>query len=162
MNWDVGHKYAVHYTTIHQKTIHYKASVPFINSWFLKIYEFTDFIRTHIFGIQPGGSCFWTGSLGAARWPMSLSSSGLAWPRAQGGGRGRRERSLFHHLVESHLLPSHWPEPYPFSSGFSWPRNWTGISCIAGGFFTNWATREALIHTYSDSSPLWVVTKYWV
>ena len=32
---------------------------------------------------------------------------------------------------------------YPFSSGSSWPRNWTGISCIAGGFFTNWAIREA-------------------
>ena len=34
---------------------------------------------------------------------------------------------------------------YPFSRGFSWPRNWTGVSCIAGGFFTNWAIREALI-----------------
>ena len=32
---------------------------------------------------------------------------------------------------------------YPFSSGSSWPRNQTGISCIAGGFFTNWAIREA-------------------
>ena len=32
---------------------------------------------------------------------------------------------------------------YPFSSGSSWPRNWTGVSCIAGGFFTNWAMREA-------------------
>ena len=31
-----------------------------------------------------------------------------------------------------------------FSSGSSWPRNQTGISCIAGGFFTNWAIREAL------------------
>ena len=30
---------------------------------------------------------------------------------------------------------------YPFSSGSSWPRNQTHISCIAGGFFTNWATR---------------------
>ena len=28
---------------------------------------------------------------------------------------------------------------YPFSSGSSWPRNWIGVSCIAGGFFTNWA-----------------------
>ena len=28
---------------------------------------------------------------------------------------------------------------YPFSRGCSWPRNWTGVSCIAGGFFTNWA-----------------------
>ena len=32
---------------------------------------------------------------------------------------------------------------YPFSSGSSWPRNRTGVSCIAGGFFTSWATREA-------------------
>ena len=32
---------------------------------------------------------------------------------------------------------------YPFSSGSSQPRNWTGVSCIAGGFFTNWAIREA-------------------
>ena len=32
---------------------------------------------------------------------------------------------------------------YPFSRGFSRPRNWTRVSCIAGGFFTNWATREA-------------------
>ena len=32
----------------------------------------------------------------------------------------------------------------PFSSRFSCPRNWTGVSCIAGGFFTNWAIREAL------------------
>ena len=26
----------------------------------------------------------------------------------------------------------------------SWPRNWTGVSWIAGGFFTSWAPREAL------------------
>ena len=32
---------------------------------------------------------------------------------------------------------------YPFSSGSSRPRNLTRVSCIAGGFFTNWATREA-------------------
>ena len=32
---------------------------------------------------------------------------------------------------------------YPFSSGSSWPRNWTRVSCIAGRFFTSWATREA-------------------
>ena len=28
---------------------------------------------------------------------------------------------------------------YPFSSGSSWPRNRTRISCISGRFFTNWA-----------------------
>ena len=32
---------------------------------------------------------------------------------------------------------------YPFSRGSSWPRNWTGVSCITGGFVTNWAMREA-------------------
>ena len=32
---------------------------------------------------------------------------------------------------------------YPFSKGSSQPRNRTGVSCIAGRFFTNWAMREA-------------------
>ena len=48
-------------------------------------------------------------------------------------------------------LPSEPPEKpkntglvaYPFSRGSSGPRNQTGISCIAGRFFTSWATREA-------------------
>ena len=31
----------------------------------------------------------------------------------------------------------------PFSRGSSQPRNWTGASCIVGGFFTNRAIREA-------------------
>ena len=35
---------------------------------------------------------------------------------------------------------------YPFSSRSSQPRNQTRISCIAGRFFTNWATREALMY----------------
>ena len=30
--------------------------------------------------------------------------------------------------------------------GSSQPRNRTGVSCIAGGFFTSWTTREALQH----------------
>ena len=32
----------------------------------------------------------------------------------------------------------------PFSRGSSWPRNQTQAFCIAGRFFTIWATREAL------------------
>ena len=31
----------------------------------------------------------------------------------------------------------------PFSRGSSWPKNWTQVSCIAGRFFTVWATRKA-------------------
>ena len=39
---------------------------------------------------------------------------------------------------------------YPFSRGSSWPRNWTGVSCIAGGFFTSWPTREALVFILTE------------
>ena len=39
---------------------------------------------------------------------------------------------------------------YPFSRGSSWPRNRTGVSCIAGGFFTNWAIREAWREPYQE------------
>ena len=31
---------------------------------------------------------------------------------------------------------------YPFYMGSSQPRNRSGVSCIAGGFFTSWATEE--------------------
>ena len=30
-----------------------------------------------------------------------------------------------------------------FSRGSSWPRDWTQVSCTAGSFFTDWATKEA-------------------
>ena len=32
---------------------------------------------------------------------------------------------------------------YPFSRGSPQPRNWTEVPCNAGGFFCNWAIREA-------------------
>ena len=35
---------------------------------------------------------------------------------------------------------------FPFSSGSSQPRDQTQVSCIAGRFFTSWATREAQEH----------------
>ena len=53
---------------------------------------------------------------------------------------------LHHRQILCHL--SHQGSPrilewlaYPFC-GLSQPRNWTRVSCIAGGFFTNWAIRE--------------------
>ena len=53
--------------------------------------------------------------------------------------------------------PSHQGSPrtlewvaYLFSTGSSRPRNWTGVSCIAGRFFTFWATREAHASDQSD------------
>ena len=44
---------------------------------------------------------------------------------------------------------------YHLSSRSSWSRNQTRVSCIAGGFFTNWDTREALEEIkIAISSPL--------
>ena len=40
---------------------------------------------------------------------------------------------------------------YPFSKGSSQPRDGTGVSCIAGGFLTSWATMEA----QTQKSALW-------
>ena len=31
---------------------------------------------------------------------------------------------------------------YALLQGIFWSRNWTGVSCIADGFFTSWAIRE--------------------
>ena len=36
---------------------------------------------------------------------------------------------------------------YPFSSGSPQLRNWSGVSCIAGGFFNNWAIWDRPICT---------------
>ena len=39
--------------------------------------------------------------------------------------------------------PEYWSEvSFPFSRGLSQPRDQTQVFRIAGGFFTNWATRE--------------------
>ena len=37
----------------------------------------------------------------------------------------------------------YWNVAIPFSRGSSRPKDWTWVSCIADGFFTIWATREA-------------------
>ena len=64
------------------------------------------------------------------------------------------------HTLSGHQSPSAEPPgkprilewvAYPFSRGSSWPRNQTGVSCIAGGFFTSWATREALLICIEDN-----------
>ena len=39
---------------------------------------------------------------------------------------------------------------YPFSRGTSWPRNQTGVSCIADLFFTSRATQKKTYHLSND------------
>ena len=45
-----------------------------------------------------------------------------------------------HRILQARILE--WAS-IPFSRGSSQPRDWTWVSCIVGGFFTIWATREA-------------------
>ena len=45
--------------------------------------------------------------------------------------------------------------PYPFSSRSSRSKNGTGVSCIAGGFFTNSAIREALNNSEENVNWNW-------
>ena len=51
-----------------------------------------------------------------------------------------------HGILQARILD--WAA-FLFSRGSSQPRNWTTVSCIAGGFFTNWAIRKAPKDKYS-------------
>ena len=57
-------------------------------------------------------------------------------------------RQILYHL--SHKGSSRILEwiAYPFSRVSSQPKNQTAVSCIAGRFYTSWATREAHIYLY--------------
>ena len=48
---------------------------------------------------------------------------------------------------------------YPFFRGSSLSRSWTRVSCIAGGFFISWATREAQGEAKLHSI---ILTQIWV
>ena len=47
---------------------------------------------------------------------------------------------IVHGILQARILE--WVA-FPFSRGSSQPRDQTQVSCIAGRFFTSWATREA-------------------
>ena len=51
----------------------------------------------------------------------------------------------------------------PSSRGSSWPRDQTSVSCIAGGFFTVYTTRDALsIYIYQVNEYLLIIDMLWV
>ena len=80
------------------------------------------------YGIQPGRAvCSVTSAVSDLMWPMD----------------GRLPGSSVHGTLQARILE--WVAVLS-SRGSSRPRNQThisGISCIAGGFFTHWVTREA-------------------
>ena len=55
-----------------------------------------------------------------------------------------------HGILQARILE--WVD-FPFSRGSSQPRNQTGVSCIAGGFLTSWATGEAQEYWSGQSIP---------
>ena len=64
--------------------------------------------------------------------------------------------SSVHGILQARILE--W-EAIPFYRGSFRPRNWTRVSCIAGRFFTVWATKEALnIYMKSESENCSVVS----
>ena len=50
---------------------------------------------------------------------------------------------------------------YPFSRGSCQSREQTQVSCVAGGFFTSWATGEAPLYTYIYIIFLDIYIFYW-
>ena len=71
------------------------------------------------------------------------SGEGVGYPFQESNSGLLYHRQILHYL--SHQGSSGILEwvAYPFSRGSSQPRNQTRLSCIAGGFFTRRATREA-------------------
>ena len=53
--------------------------------------------------------------------------------------RDRMDHTV-HGILQARILE--WAA-FPFNNGSSRPRNQTGVFCVAGQFFTNWAVREA-------------------
>ena len=58
--------------------------------------------------------------------------------------------SSIHQIFQTRILE--WVA-ISFSRGSSWPRDQTWVSCIAGRFFTIWATREAWPRPYKPGFP---------
>ena len=68
--------------------------------------------------------------------------------------------SSVHEILQARMLE--WIA-ISFSRSSFPPRDQTWVSYIAGGFFTNWATREAKIHLKIHPNPVWKVsTKIWL
>ena len=96
--------------------------------------------------------------------------------------RSAVSNSLRPHGLEPTRLLCPWDSPgknigvvaIPFSRGFSWPRDQTQVSCIAGGFFIIWATREVQTRAFNcqarfsrvlfpsviETNNIWCITYY--
>ena len=70
----------------------------------------------------------------------SFSNSELLWFPSKSDSAGKERWILYHLSYQGSPRILGWVA-LPFSSRSSQPRNWTGISCIAGRFFISWANQ---------------------
>ena len=61
---------------------------------------------------------------------------------------------MVHGILQARILE--WVA-FPFSRESSQPKDQTQVSCIAGGFFTSWATRKALINCLFLGLPTYIL-----
>ena len=66
--------------------------------------------------------------------------------------------SSVHGILQARILEC---VAIPFFRGSSQPRNQTWVSCIAGRFFTVWATREAICLVLSKAIPFGSFLQTW-
>ena len=78
---------------------------------------------------------------GFAKVEVLVSQSGLTL-RAQGLWPQSLSGSSVHGILQARVLE--WVA-IPFSRGSSGPSDQIQVSCITGGFFTIWATRETMV-----------------
>ena len=84
-------------------------------------------------------------------WSASKARPCITWWSSESKSLSVMSNSLWPHGLQPTRFLCPWNSPdkntalvaIPFSRGSSWPRDWTWVSCITGGFFTIWASREA-------------------
>ena len=88
--------------------------------------------------------------------PLNLLLSSSFWSR-MGVVTQKHCRRILYQLSHREAQEYWSGQPSP-SPGSSQHRNRTGVSCIAGGFFTNWAIREA--HTETQLTKI-ICQRFW-
>ena len=93
-------------------------------------------------------------------WPRGTVHGILQAPQGLNPSFPHCRRVLYHLSHQGSPRIPTWVT-YPFSNGCSQPRNQTGVSCIAGRFFTSWATRKPyLLWMYSNWDSVELMSTY--
>ena len=113
----------------------------------------------------PPSSSFWNANKMVAFHEPSFDSENLEWKCQRLSFVGlfvtpwnvARQAPLSLGILQAGILD--WVAS-PFCRGSSWPRDWTWVSCIAGGFFTAPATWENLSHTVRKKLRAWALNDF--